>query len=99
MMLSMIGHEVKAAATGEEALSLAVQFQPSAILLDIGLPDLSGYEVARRLRQMSDFAAARIIAVSGYDTPEARGRAREAGFDHHVTKPVTLADLEILLET
>lgn len=99
MMLSMIGHEVKAAATGEEALSLAVQFQPSAILLDIGLPDLSGYEVARRLRQMSDFAAARIIAVSGYDTPEARGRAREAGFDQHVTKPVTLTDLETLLET
>jgi two-component system CheB/CheR fusion protein len=98
MMLSMIGHEVKSAATGGEALAMAVKFRPNAVLLDIGLPDVSGYEVARQLRQMDQCAAARIIAVSGYDTPEARGRALEAGFDHHVTKPVTLSDLEKLLQ-
>jgi two-component system CheB/CheR fusion protein len=99
LMLSMIGHDVMAAATGTEALAMAVQFQPSAILLDIGLPDLSGFEVARQLRQMPDFAAARIIAVSGYDTDEARDRALESGCDRHVTKPVTLSDLENLLHT
>jgi two-component system CheB/CheR fusion protein len=98
LMLTMIGHEVKAAGSGNEALAMAAGFQPSAILLDIGLPDLSGYEVARQLRQISEVASARIIAVSGYDTPEARGRAFEAGFDHHVTKPVTLSDLEKLLQ-
>ncbi len=99
LMLAMIGHDVMAAATGTEALAMAVQFQPSAILLDIGLPDLSGFEVARKLRQMPDFAAARIIAVSGYDTVEARDRALESGCDRHVTKPVTLSDLENLLHT
>jgi two-component system CheB/CheR fusion protein len=78
-------------------LETAARFRPDAILLDIGLPDLSGYEVARQLRQMTDVASARIIAVSGYDTPEARGRALDAGFDHHVAKPVTLSDLESLL--
>jgi two-component system, chemotaxis family, CheB/CheR fusion protein len=97
MMLTMIGHEVKSAASGHEALQTAAQFRPHAILLDIGLPDLSGYEVARQLRQMAHVASARIIAVSGYDTPEARDRALDAGFDHHVAKPVTLADLEELL--
>jgi two-component system CheB/CheR fusion protein len=97
MMLTMIGHEVKSAASGHEALEAAAQFRPDAILLDIGLPDLSGYEVARQLRQMAHVASARIIAVSGYDTPEARGRALDAGFDHHVAKPVTLYDLENLL--
>ncbi len=97
MMLAMIGHEVKSAASGHEALETAAQLRPDAILLDIGLPDLSGYEVARQLRQMAHVASARIIAVSGYDTPEARGRALDAGFDHHVAKPVTLSDLEGLL--
>ena len=97
MMLTMIGHEVKSAASGHEALEAAAQFQPDAILLDIGLPDLSGYEVTRQLRQMAHVASARIIAVSGYDTPEARDRALDAGFDFHVAKPVTLSDLESLL--
>ncbi len=97
MMLTMIGHEVKSAASGHEALEAAAQFEPDAILLDIGLPDLNGYEVTRQLRQMTNVASARIIAVSGYDTPEARDRALDAGFDFHVAKPVTLSDLESLL--
>lgn len=88
---------IQVAASGEEALQMAVSFRPTAILLDIGLPDLSGYEVVRRLRESDDFAVTRIIAVSGYDTPEARDRATEAGFDHHLSKPVPLKDLEKLL--
>jgi two-component system, chemotaxis family, CheB/CheR fusion protein len=97
MMLSLIGHETRVAESGEEALQLAVKFQPTVILLDIGLPDLSGYEVVRRLRETGEFAATRIIAISGYDTPEARDRAAEAGFDHHLSKPVPLQELESLL--
>jgi two-component system CheB/CheR fusion protein len=76
---------------------MAVSFRPTVILLDIGLPDLSGYEVARRLRESGDFAVTRIIAISGYDTPDARHRAVEAGFDHHLSKPVPLKELERLL--
>jgi two-component system, chemotaxis family, CheB/CheR fusion protein len=97
MMLSLAGYETQVAASGAEALQMAVSFRPTAILLDIGLPDLSGYEVVRRLRESDDFAVTRIIAISGYDTPEARDRATEAGFDHHLSKPVPLKDLEKLL--
>jgi CheY-like chemotaxis protein len=97
MMLSLEGYETQVAASGEEALLMAVSFRPTVILLDIGLPDLSGYEVVRRLRESDDFAVTRIIAISGYDTPEARDRATEAGFDHHLSKPVPLKDLEKLL--
>jgi two-component system CheB/CheR fusion protein len=97
MMLSLIGHETRVAGSGEEALRLAAKFQPTVILLDIGLPDLSGYEVARRLRESGEFSVTRIIAISGYDTPEVRDRAAEAGFDHHLSKPVPLQELENLL--
>jgi two-component system CheB/CheR fusion protein len=97
MMLSLEGYETQVAASGEEALKMAVSFRPTVILLDIGLPDLSGYEVARRLRESGDFAVTRIIAISGYDTPDARHRAVEAGFDHHLSKPVPLKELERLL--
>jgi two-component system, chemotaxis family, CheB/CheR fusion protein len=97
MMLSLEGYETQVAASGEEALQMAVSFRPTVILLDIGLPDLNGYEVVRRLRESDDFAVTRIIAISGYDTPEARDRAAEAGFDHHLSKPVPLKELQKLL--
>jgi two-component system CheB/CheR fusion protein len=97
MMLSLEGYETQVAASGEEALRMAASFRPTVILLDIGLPDLNGYEVARRLRESEDFAVTRIIAVSGYDTPEARDRAVKAGIDHHLSKPVPLKELEKLL--
>jgi two-component system CheB/CheR fusion protein len=97
MMLSLEGYETQVAASGEEALRMAVSFRPTVILLDIGLPDLNGYEVVRRLRESDDFAVTRIIAISGYDTPEARERAAEAGFDHHLSKPVPLKELQNLL--
>jgi CheY-like chemotaxis protein/two-component sensor histidine kinase len=97
MMLSLEGYDTRVAASGEEALRMAVNFRPTVILLDIGLPDLNGYEVVRRLRESDDFAVTRIIAVSGYDTPEARDLATQAGFDHHLSKPVPLKELEKLL--
>ncbi|HEV7610632.1 MAG TPA: chemotaxis protein CheB [Steroidobacteraceae bacterium] len=96
-LLSMVGHEVATAATGQEALKAALAFDPTAVLLDIGLPDVSGYDVARQLRKMPRFESSLLIAVSGYDTPEARRQSLEAGFDHHLPKPVPLSDLEKLL--
>jgi two-component system CheB/CheR fusion protein len=98
-LLSMVGHKVTTAATGREALDAALAFDPTAVLLDIGLPDVSGYDVARQLRKMPRFVSSLLIAVSGYDTPEARRQSLEAGFDHHLPKPVPLADLEKLLRT
>jgi two-component system CheB/CheR fusion protein len=97
-LLSMAGFEVTAAATGFEALEKAPAFRPTAVLLDVGLPDLSGYDVARRLREKPQFASTLLIAVTGYDTPEAHALSAAAGFDHHMSKPVNFDDLTTLLE-
>ena len=98
IILSFAGHDVRIAASGQEALEMAKEFEPNVILLDIGLPDMSGYEVARLLRRMPQLRGVRLIAVSGYDTPEARAKSEEAGFDFHVGKPVNLAALGTLFE-
>jgi two-component system, chemotaxis family, CheB/CheR fusion protein len=96
-LLSMAGFEVSGAATGFAALELAPEFAPDAVLLDVGLPDLSGYEVARRLRQLQQFASTLLIAITGYDTPEAHALSAAAGFDHHLSKPVNFTELQTLL--
>jgi CheY-like chemotaxis protein len=93
----MSGFVVASAATGLEALQLAPTFAPTAILIDIGLPDLSGYDVARRLRGMPQFASTLLVALTGYDTPEAHTLSAAAGFDRHICKPVNFDELEKLL--
>ena len=98
IILSFAGQDVRIAASGQEALDMAREFEPNVVLLDIGLPDMSGYEVARLLRRMPQLRGVRLIAVSGYDTPEARAKSEEAGFDFHVGKPVNLAALGTLFE-
>ena len=82
-----LGHDVKIAYDGLEALTVARSSQPEAIFLDIGLPGMNGYDVAKTLRG-EGFTNARIIAVSGYGQPEDRQRSSEAGFDEHLVKPV-----------
>jgi PAS domain S-box-containing protein len=94
-MLELSGHTVCVAHDGETGLRLAAEFQPDAIVLDIGLPGIDGYEVARRLRADAAFGATTIIAVTGYGQPEDRARTAAAGCDHHVVKP---ADPEVLNE-
>jgi two-component system CheB/CheR fusion protein len=96
-LLAMAGFEVTGVSTGFEALELAPAFVPTAVLLDVGLPGLSGYDVARRLREMPQFASTTLIAITGYDTPEARALAAAAGFDHHICKPVNFDELTRLL--
>ena len=96
-MLRLRGHETRGAATGREALGVAGQFHPDVVLLDLGLPDIDGFEVARRLRADGAAPPARIVALSGYGQPEAQQRAREAGCDLHLTKPVDPDVLETVL--
>jgi len=77
-LLSMEGFEVSSASNGVEALEKAVPFNPTAILLDVGLPDMSGYELARRFRDMPQFASTLLIAITGYDTPESHAQSAAA---------------------
>ena len=86
-LLKGMGHEVQTAFDGLAALEAARSFKPQAILLDIGLPGMNGFEVARTLRD-EGFANEVIVAVSGYGQPEDRERSRQAGFDDHLVKPV-----------
>ena len=88
MLLEMAGHEVRVAHLGRSALSLAQMFRPDTALLDIGMPDLSGYEVAQSLRREPWAANIRLIAHTGWGQDSDRRRALEAGFDHHLIKPV-----------
>ena len=95
-LLRMDGHTTQAVFCAADALSNAESFAPDIVLLDIGLPDIDGYEVARRLRQAS-LTRTTIIALTGYGQAQDRERARAAGFDDHLVKPVDLAALATLL--
>ena len=91
------GHDVRLAHDGEEALAVAAEFAPEVVLLDIGLPGMDGYEVARRLRQTPEGAAAIVVALTGWGQQEDRQRSREAGCDHHLVKPVDTDEVEGLI--
>jgi CheY-like chemotaxis protein/two-component sensor histidine kinase len=94
MLLRLYGHEVPVARTGPSALEVAAAFRPSLVLLDIGLPGMDGYEVARRLRANPELAGMTLCALSGYTPSEGdRGRPQQSGFAHHFIKPVSVADL------
>ncbi len=97
MLLRLGGHEVLLSHDGPAALEAARSFVPDVVLLDIGLPGLDGYGVARVLRQSPETESALLIAVSGYGQDEDRRRSREAGFDQHLTKPVDFDVLTALL--
>jgi CheY-like chemotaxis protein len=96
MLLEVQGHEVRTAHDGPAALDTARDFRPDIVLLDIGLPGMDGYEVARRLRQQWGRQAV-LVALTGYGSDEDQRRAQEAGFDHHLLKPVDLDALDQLL--
>ena len=94
MLFEVRGDEVRIAYGGIEALATEVAFKPAVVLLDIGMPKLSGYDVARRIRDARG-ASVLIVAITGWGQEDDRQRARDAGIDHHFTKPV---DFESLLE-
>jgi two-component system CheB/CheR fusion protein len=87
-LLADEGHDVRTAGDGPGALAEMERFQPDVVLLDIGLPGLDGYEVARAIRKRDGGRDALLVAVSGYGLPEDRARSRDAGFDDHLLKPV-----------
>jgi PAS domain S-box-containing protein len=98
MLLSAWGHDARSARDGTEALGLAAEFQPEVVLLDIGLPGMDGYEVARRLHALPGLRNAVLIAMTGYGQEEDRMRSREAGFARHLVKPADPASLRVLLD-
>jgi PAS domain S-box-containing protein len=98
--LELLGHEVAIAYDAHEAIEEAHRFHPDTVLCDIGLPGpMSGYDVARALRESEDLREAHLVAVTGYGRPEDREAARRAGFDDHLTKPVRLPQLEAVLSS
>jgi len=96
-LLTIWGYEVRAVHDGLAAVEVAPELHPDVVLLDIGLPGIDGYEVARRLRRRADLAGLLIVAVTGYGQESDRQRSREAGCDHHMVKPVDLDALRLLL--
>ncbi|MGZ8152735.1 MAG: hybrid sensor histidine kinase/response regulator, partial [Methylovulum sp.] len=97
MLLQLDGHEIETADCGMKALELAQTFCPQVVLLDIGLPDLDGYEVAKRLRMLPETRDALLIALTGYGQPEDREHSQSVGFNHHLLKPIDFETLFALL--
>jgi CheY-like chemotaxis protein/two-component sensor histidine kinase len=98
LLLSTVGHRAEVAYDGRSALAAAQTLRPDIVLLDIGLPDMDGYQVAQALRSNPDTSRAKIIAVTGYGQDEYRQKSRDAGLDGHVVKPIALACLKDYLE-
>ena len=95
-----MGNDVRSAYNAVDALDAGRTFLPDVVLLDIGLPEMNGYDAARRIRTESWGKKTVLIAVTGWGQPEDRRRSREAGFDHHIVKPVAVATLlELLAST
>jgi len=99
MLLQLVNHEVHIAYDGPSAIELVTQVKPDAVLLDIGLPGFDGYQVARELRKRPTLQSIVLIALSGYGQQEDRRRAREAGFNHHMIKPVNNDELFGVLDS
>jgi len=98
-LLRLTGHDVRVAENGPEALQAATEFAPDVVLMDIGLPGMNGYEVARRIREQPRFRDVLLVAQSGWGQEEDRQRSQEAGFDFHLVKPATLGEIEKVLAT
>ncbi len=96
-LLTLMGHDVIVAGSGPEALAKARFDRPHAVLLDIGLPGMDGYEVASRLRAQAGLTETIIIAVSGYSGEDDLKKCAESGIDHHLVKPINIQELDRLL--
>ncbi|WP_437933312.1 GAF domain-containing protein [Sorangium sp. So ce341] len=97
LLLRISGHETRAVHTGPDALTATRELGADIVFLDIGLPGMNGYEVARRLRAERDLSGLFLVALTGWGTEDDRRQAREAGFDHHLTKPVDAAEVKRLV--
>ena len=93
LLLQSLGHETCVVYSGSEAIKMAIAFRPDVVLLDIGMPGISGYEVARRLQALKEQKPLRIIAITGWGQEEDKAKSKEAGFDLHLVKPVDAEQL------
>jgi CheY-like chemotaxis protein len=99
LLLELEGHQVITASDGAQGLELAATHRPDLALLDIGMPIMDGYELARRIRSQDWGRSIRLVALSGWGQPEDVSRAREAGFDSHLMKPVTFEVIAEMMNT
>lgn len=99
ILLRKLGHHVRTAHDGYAGLQAAAAFNPHAVLLDLAMPKLNGFEVAKQLRERVDTQLACLIAISGYGQPAYVRSAEQAGFDHHLIKPVHVHEVESILRT
>ncbi len=95
-LLEISGHTVATSNTGSDAIAAATQFHPEIVFLDIGLPDMTGYEVAARMRRLSGMQGVKLVALTGYGQEKDKQDARNAGFDHHLVKPINFDALTAL---
>jgi CheY-like chemotaxis protein len=98
MLLETAGHSVLVAHDGHDALKFAQETMPAMCFLDIGLPDMDGYELAQRLKTLRENTSPVLVAVTGYGQLEDKEKALQAGFDHHLVKPVKLSAILELVE-
>ena len=98
-LLQAQGHDVRVVHDGAEALEVALHFEPHVAFLDIGMPRIHGYELARRLRAHPQTAGCLLVAVTGWGQEDDRRRGREAGFDRHLVKPVELPQVEAIIDS
>jgi PAS domain S-box-containing protein len=94
MVLEADGYDVRVAHEGKQALEVAAQFEPEIVLLDLGLPGMDGFQLAREMRKLAHTANALLVAVTGYGQAADRLRSQEAGFDHHLVKPVSADEIQ-----
>jgi CheY-like chemotaxis protein len=99
LLLEHMVAAVRVTNDGPAALAAFGEFQPDLVLLDIGMPEMDGYEVVRRLRELPQTRRAIVAALTGWGQDDDRRRVREAGFDHHLVKPASLDDLRSLIAT
>jgi CheY-like chemotaxis protein len=97
LLLKFLGAEVEVANSGPAALSAVESYHPAVVLLDLGMPEMDGYEVARRIRERPEFDDVTLIALTGWGQDADRRRAHEAGFNHHLVKPADISSLQELL--
>jgi CheY-like chemotaxis protein len=97
-LLQLSGHEVRLAYDGEKALAIAREFVPDVAFIDLGLPLMDGFQVARLMRKERALKTAVLVALTGYGHDEDKRQCMEAGFDHHLVKPADLDALERLLQ-
>lgn len=97
MLLQALGQDARFAHDGLGAIKAALDYVPEVVLLDIGLPIVDGFQVARRIRQEPTLRNVVLVALTGYGQESDKQRSREAGFNHHLVKPVDIAEIESIL--